>query len=207
MSFKEALAIAQEKGWTFDELLNYLDLKADKIKKKLLTNYQSEIYLLSLTEQIKLLTWLLDLVNQKVKESENIFEIKDENNQSEIALRDPAQPGRTLLIIEREDLAIASNYSSNLAIHIQIQPDNIQVVSIAKMPESLEEFDLLIFDISSSNSEAIALIQDISFDGDIVVFASSDVAENVRSSLEEKVCEVLVKPIGWSSLKDKEYFR
>ncbi len=85
------------------------------------------------------------------------------------------------------------------------------------MPESLEEFapaapdlaqrDLLLFDISSSESEAISLIQDISFDGDISWINGSDLAENVRAGLEDKVTEVLVKPIDWSNLKDKEYFR
>ncbi len=67
--------------------------------------------------------------------------------------------------------------------------------------------DRLIFDISSPDSASIALIEEISFDGDIVVFASSDLAKNLRAGLEDKVTDLVIKPIDWSSLKDKEYFR
>ncbi len=90
--------------------------------------------------------------------------------------------------------SIATNYASNLAIHLQIQPDNIQVSTIPKLPESLDNIDILIFDISTAGSPSIALIQEISFDGDIVIFASEDLPDNVRSDLEDQVGDVVLKP-------------
>ncbi|MGF1488180.1 MAG: hypothetical protein ACFBSE_13930 [Prochloraceae cyanobacterium] len=64
---------------------------------------------------------------------------------------------------------------------------------------------LWISEISTADSPSITLIQEISFDGDIVVFASEDLPENLRAGLEDRVTDLLVKPIDWNSLKDKEY--
>ena len=90
---------------------------------------------------------------------------------------------------------------------VQLQPDNIRVATIPKLPQSLDNIDVLIFDISSPDSPSIPLIHKISFDGDIVVFTSEDLPDNVRAGLEDRVTDVLVKPIDWSNLRDKEYFR
>ncbi len=49
--------------------------------------------------------------------------------------------------------------------------------------------DTLIFDISTADSPRIALIEDISFDGDIVVFSSEDLLENLRSLRDRQFCE------------------
>ncbi len=114
---------------------------------------------------------------------------------------------RKWLILLAGSQEIATNYASNLAIHLQLQPDNIKVATIPKLPQSLDHIDVLIFDISSPDSPSIALIPKISFDGDIVVFASEDLPDNVRAALEDKVSDLVIKPIDWNSLKDKEYFR
>ncbi len=191
-------ALAVEKGWTIEKLLIYLALKKPQSPQNdLFFQVQSSTNFLSLNDQLKLLGWLSDLIQEKITQEKTLKKIAQ--NQS----RD-----RTLLIIlETEDLAIATNYASNLAIHLQLQPDNIKVATIAKLPQSLDNIDVLIFDISTGDSPSIALIKDISFDGDIVVFVSEDLPENLRAGLEDKVSDVLVKPIDWSSLKDKEYFR
>ncbi|MDJ0726778.1 MAG: hypothetical protein QNJ38_16865 [Prochloraceae cyanobacterium] len=123
---------------------------------------------------------------------------------------------RVCLVVEKEDNLIASNYSSNLVRHLQLEPENIAIrvadpsfargATIQQLPDPIDS-DTLIFDISTPDSPSIALIQEISFDGDIVVLASENLPENLRAGLEDRVTDVLVKPIDWSSLKDKEYFR
>ncbi len=85
-------------------------------------------------------------------------------------------------------------------------PSFARGATIQNLPEAIDS-DTLIFDISSPDSASIALIEEISFDGDIVVFSSEDLSGNLRAGLEDRVTDVLVKPIDWSSLKDKEYFR
>ncbi len=51
------------------------------------------------------------------------------------------------------------------------------------------EFDVLIFDISSADSENIALIEDLKFEGDIVVFAAADLLQEVIANLSKQVTE------------------
>jgi len=169
--------LAREKKWTLEKLFAYLKLES----------------------------------NQKTNNNEPL------NNYQNVKQQNAILKHSFLIILEQKDLAIgnvdlnfaqrATNYSSNLVHHLQLQPDNIQVASIENLPESLEEFDLLIFEVSSPDSPNIALIKEISFDGDIVVFVSENLPENVRAGLEDRVTDVLVKPIDWTSLKDKEYFR
>ncbi len=208
------VAIAKAKGWTVERLLIYLGLKKPQTENNLFFKLKSSATLLSFKEQVRLLTWLSNLVDKQLTENratDNIAQLEKKE------LVSKSYKSTVLIILDKEDTAIAdpdlslaqraTNYSSNLVHYLQLQPGNIQVASIENRPESLEDFDLLIFDISSSESEAISLIQDISFDSDIVVFAFSDLAENVRSSLEDKVTEVVLKPIDWSSLRDKTYFR
>jgi len=109
------------------------------------------------------------------------------------------------LLLEKENIAIASNYASNLAIHLNLKPENIQVTTIPKLPYSLADIDVLIFDISSADSASIALIKDLKFEGNIVVFAAADLPQEVLTNLSNQVTEVVVKPIDWKNLKDKEY--
>ncbi|MGF1488095.1 MAG: helix-turn-helix domain-containing protein [Prochloraceae cyanobacterium] len=201
-------ALAVEKGWTIEKLLIYLALKQPQSPQNdLFFQVQSSTNFLSLNDQLKLLGWLSDLIQEKITQEKTLKKIAQ--NQS---------LDRTLIIIlEQEDLAIgnvdlnfaqrATSYSSNLVHHLQLQPDNIQVTTITQLPQSLDHIDILIFDISTGDSPSIAIIKEISFDGDIVVFVSEDLSGNLRAGLGDKVSDVLVKPIDWSSLKDKEYFR
>ncbi|MDJ0727159.1 MAG: hypothetical protein QNJ38_18820 [Prochloraceae cyanobacterium] len=198
--------LAKEKAWTIERLLTYLGLKEIQTEKDLFFNLQSGAAVLSLNDRVRLLAWLSDLVQKEVIQGQGIGKFAAK-------LSD-----RTLIIIlEQEDLAIgdtdlslaqrATNYATNLAVNLELQPDNIQVASIKNLPESLEEFDLLLFDISSSESEAIALIEEIEFNGNIIVFAPNDLPSEVMANLSARVSDVVVKPVDWGSLKDKEYFR
>ncbi len=71
------------------------------------------------------------------------------------------------------------------------------------MPESLEDFDVLIFDINSQQSPCISLVESLQFEGDIVIFADASLPDDVRERLNQKATEVIVKPVPWSELKDK----
>ncbi len=206
---KTIAAIAREKGWTIEGLLAYLGLKKlETIEEDLLAKIQSSILQLSLTNKIKLQSWFSLQLGEDLKSIDRQIIRKSTNK----TLSD-----RTVLIIlEKEDNAIrvadlslaqrASKYTGNLILHLQLSLENISIATIQDLPESLEDSDILIFDISSPDSPSIALIQEISFDGDIVIFTSENLPENLRAGLEDKVSDVLVKPIDWSSLKDKEYF-
>ncbi len=190
------IALAKEKGWTLERLFIYLDLQELKNENNLLFKLQSGANVLPLNDQVKLLAWLSDRVQEKVTQQQitdpNIKTIKDLI---------------VCIILETENLAIGTNYATNLAVNLELEPDNIQVASIKNLPESLEEFDLLLFDISSSESEAIALIEEIEFEGNMIVFAPDDLPSEVMANLSARVSDVVIKPIDWSSLKDKEYFR
>ncbi len=205
--------IAREKNWTVEKLLVYLDLKQASDRENLSSKIKTETTILSLPEQIDLLVWLSNIIDQKIKKTDKIFDIEkqkflhDQQSQSRSNLEEIREVARTLLIIlEQENLAIASNYLQKLYVHTNINPENITITTIQELPDPIDS-DILIFDISSSDSPSIALIQEISFDGDIVVFTSEDLPDNVRAGLEDRVTDVLVKPIDWNSLKDKEYFR
>ncbi|MGF1490378.1 MAG: hypothetical protein ACFBSE_25085 [Prochloraceae cyanobacterium] len=109
------------------------------------------------------------------------------------------------IILEQKDIDIVCNYSSNLVRYVELQPEKIQFM-VTKLPESLDNISILVFDIFSLDSRNISLIENIDFDGDIIVFSSQDMFAKLPLSLSNKVTEILVKPIDWKSLKDKRYF-
>ncbi len=213
--------LAAEKKWTIEQLLTYLDLKKPVSEKHLISKVQSELSNFSLIGQIEILSWLSNLIEQTVKYSANLQTINKTQLDREYQVNDLEKNRETvrtlLMILEQEDkrdrdadlnlAQRATNYATNIAVNLELQPDNIQVASIKNLPESLEEFDLLLFDISSSESEAIALIEEIEFDGNMIVFAPDDLPSEVMANLSARVSDVVIKPIDWSSLKDKEYFR
>ncbi len=202
--------LAIERGWTIERLLFHLNLKKiEKIEQDTLALIQSQSKQLSLNNRIKLLSWLFADF-EKIFSNSNLLIINNQECFSKFN-------DRTLLIIlEQENMAIASNYLQKLYVHTNINPENITIrvadpsfargATIQQLPDPIDS-DTLIFDISTPDSPSIALIQEISFDGDIVVLASENLPENLRAGLEDRVTDVLVKPIDWSSLKDKEYFR
>ena len=110
------------------------------------------------------------------------------------------------IVLEQEDLSLASLYSSNLVLHLQLQPENIAIATPSSMPESLEDFDVLIIDINSQQSPCLPLVESLQFEGDIVVFADSSLPDDEKERLKQKATEVIVKPVPWSQLKDKPYF-
>ena len=195
ISIATMAAIAFEKGWTIKRLFIYLGLKDLENAEDLRFKLKSITTTLSLPEQIDLLAWLSTLVGKTVKNSPLILEeIKRSCD-------------RTLcIILDKEDLALASNYTGNLALHLQLNPDNIQVTTIPKLPQSLADVDILIFDISSPDSPSIPLVEEISFEGDIVVFVPDALPADVMANLSKRVTDVVVKPIDWQELKDKDYF-
>ncbi len=100
------------------------------------------------------------------------------------------------------------------AVHLQLKPENIKIVTPRSLPESLSLFDVLLFDLSNQQSPCIPLIESLQFDGDVVAIVdrsiSDDVCAPLRGSpwdrLSQKVTEVIVKPVPWSQLKNKPYF-
>ena len=199
-------ALAQEKGWSLKRLLIYLDFEPSQFEQNILSKYQLEFSVLSLAEQKQFLNWLSNLVDNKQEKSSNFEQVKLNKNRVSDLRTVPERMPTLLIILEQENIAIASNYLQKLYVHTNINPENIMIATIQQLPDPIDS-DTLIFDISAADSPSIALIEEISFDGDIVVFTSEDLPENVRAGLEDKVSDVLIKPIDWSSLKDKEYFR
>jgi len=110
------------------------------------------------------------------------------------------------IIVEKVDSALTSFYLQKFYTHTNLKPDNIKILSQTKIPQSLKEFDIIIFDIDIPNKTFLNLIKQISFDGDIVIFTSPELEEEVRQQLEDKVTDIWVKPIDWQELKDKPYF-
>ena len=119
-----------------------------------------------------------------------------------------------LVLIEEEDLEIASLYSSNLAIHLQLKPENITIATPLSMPESLSFFDVLLFNLNNQQSPCIPLIESLDFDGDVVAIVDRSIPDDLCAPLrgspwdriKQKVTEVIVKPVPWEQLKDKPYF-
>ncbi|MGF1488939.1 MAG: helix-turn-helix domain-containing protein [Prochloraceae cyanobacterium] len=128
------------------------------------------------------------------------------NNSSPVKIQIELCNRRICMILEKENIKIASRYSSNLVLHIKLNPSSLEFVTIPTLPETLENFDLLIFNIESKDSAIIKLINRISFNGDIVIFTLQDLEKEVRSQLQDKVTDIVVKPLDWESLKDKPYF-
>ena len=192
--------LAKEKGWTIEQLLAYLDLKqVESIKQDDFTKIQTSVLQLPLIERARLLSWLSSDFEQQLLNQE---QVNPKNNNLK-----KSSDRKIVLVLEVENITIATNYASNLAIHLNLKLENIKVTTIANLPDSIADIDILIFDISSPDSPSIPLIQEISFDGDIVVLTSEDLPENLRAGLEDKVTDLVIKPIDWSSLRDKEYFR
>ena len=188
--------LAKEKGWTIKRLLIYLGLKDVETENNLFFKLQSGATVLSLNEQVKLLAWLSDLVQEKVVQEKTIDKVTG------------TQSDRTLcIILEKEDLTIASKYLKNLYIYTDLKAENISIAAIALLPQSLEHFDTLIFDISSADSPSIPLIESFSFEGDKVVFVPESLPADVTTKLSNQSTDVVVKPIDWQELKNKDYLR
>ena len=193
--------LAREKKWTIERLLTYLDLKEPVIKNQEISKVQSELSTFSLIEQIEILSWLSALVEEKLKYSANIKEVS-KKPRAQLMERNP----QVLILIESEDVSLASLYSSNLAVHLHLQPENIKIATPSSMPESLEHFDVLIFDINSQQSPCIPLLESLQFEGDIVIFADASLPDDVRERLNQKATELIVKPVPWEKLKDLAAF-
>ncbi|MGF1487654.1 MAG: hypothetical protein ACFBSE_11245 [Prochloraceae cyanobacterium] len=192
-------AIARERGWTIERLLAYLNLrKKEQIEANIIASIQSQTKQLSFTSRIKILSWLsadfekeisnLDLLNFNAKYIINIINKK------------------VLLVFEKENIEIASKYTGNLALYFQINPDNIEVTTFAKLSKSIENFDLLIFNIETNNPIIIDHVRQTSFNSDIVILTPQDLEVEVRQLLKDKVTDIVVMPIDWNILKDKPYF-
>ena len=196
-------AIAKVKGWTIERLLIYLDLTEPESKDNLLFQLQSDATILTLNEQVKLLTWLSDLVQAKVIQEKTIdkaIEIKSEQPFAAPSFRN------ICVILEQEDIESASRYTADLLIHLQLQPENIALATPHSIPESFEDFDVLIFDINSQQSPCIPLLESLEFEGEIVIFVDRSLSDDVRERLNQKATEVIVKPVPWGELKDRAYF-
>lgn len=195
--------LAKEKGWTLEELLLYLGLIGkNEGGQDWLSKFQTQLTQLPLSTQIKLITWLLDEFKNRINriniEKEPFTQLLSEKNLSE----------RTIyILLDKEDLNLASRYASNLVLYCKVNPDKIEISTDSILNKTVANFDLIIFDITESYSSNISLIQDVNFNGDIVVFASADLSIEARSTLEEKVTDLVIKPLNWQQLKDKEYFK
>ncbi len=198
--------IAQEQRWQFDDLLVYLGLKKDSLKANLSSKLQFQSFDILLLEQLKLLISLSSSIEAALNNQNNmpLFRIKEQiNSPDTIELNSYS----VCIVLEKEDIKIASNYANKLGLHFQIEADNIEIFTIRKLPEKLKKFNLFIFDIQYIDKiNALDRINQTSFDCDIVIFTSPELEEEVRSQLEDKVTDIVVKPIDWDSLKDKPYF-
>ena len=110
------------------------------------------------------------------------------------------------IIVEKEDEALTSFYIQKFYTYTNLKPDNIKIVSRTKIPQSLSEFDLIIVDIDIFDNSWQSAIDQISLNGDIVIFTSQDLGTEMRERLKDKVTDILVKPIDWQELKNKKYF-
>ncbi|MDJ0728143.1 MAG: helix-turn-helix transcriptional regulator [Prochloraceae cyanobacterium] len=191
--------LAKEKSWTVERLLGYLGLKEQpENEADLLAQIQSQTIRLSFPSQVKLQIWFS-------REFEN--NLKKLDTQTLTQTKSNIFNDRTpLIILEEENITIASRYTADLIINLQINPDNIQVTTIPKLPQSLDNIDVLIFDISTADSPSIALIEEIDFKGNILVFADPDLSQEIIGRISNRVTEVLLKPIDWNELKARVYF-
>jgi len=187
--------IAFEKGWTIDRLFIYLGFKDLENAEDLKFQIKSVANNLSLAEQIDLLAWFSNEVGKTVKDSMFIMgEIQRENKIT------------ITIVLEKDNMVIATNYASNLAVYLKLQPNNIQVTNLYSLSSSLSDRDILIFDICSLDSPSFSVIETIDFNGYIIVFVPPNLPEEVVANISSRVTEILIKPIDWSSLKDKQYF-
>jgi len=203
--------IAKERGWTVERIIAYLGLKdRQKLDENLLSEIQSLTSQLSFPGQVKLQIWFSQEFESKLKNIDTQILAKDSTknlNDSFISTsKSPFKNHTVYILLDTKDLTIASQYTANFIINLQTNPDNIKIASITQFEEVKEDLDLIIFDIETNSSNIIELINQISFDGDIVIFTSPEVEEEVREQLEDKVTDIVLKPIDWHSLKDKPYF-
>jgi len=120
---------------------------------------------------------------------------------------DVLNPQTILIIIEQEDNTIASNYFSNLVEYLKFQAKNIKIATIPKLPQSLADIDILIFDINTADSPSIQLIKDLTFNGDIIIFADAIALPLIRDKISSVVSEIFAKPVDWSALQSFPYFQ
>ncbi|MDJ0718342.1 MAG: helix-turn-helix transcriptional regulator [Prochloraceae cyanobacterium] len=203
ITIDKIVAIADEKGWTIERLLIYLGLKELVVQESSLFELQSRTISLPLTEQITFLTWLFNFLLEKVKRLDSREPILE----SKINPLQPNLNTRTVLIIlEVENNSLASQYTGNLVLHFQLQPENITIATPRSLPDSLSLFDVFLFDLNNQQSPCIPLIESLDFDGDVVAFVDRSLPQDIQDRLKEKVTEVVAKPVPWSELKDKPYF-
>ncbi len=55
-------------------------------------------------------------------------------------------------------------------------------------------------------SSELDLVESLQFEEDILIFADSSIPDDERERLNQKATEVIVKPVPWSELKNKDYF-
>ncbi len=196
ITIDKMVAIADEKGWTIERLLIYLGLKEFVIQESSLFELQSRTISLPLKQQITFLNWLFNFLFEKVKQQDEIPSI----NEGKSNLKQPKPNNSTVIIIlEQEDLTIASNYFSNLVEYLKFQAKNIKIATIPKLPQSLADIDILIFDINTADSPSIQLIEDLTFNGDIIIFADAIALPLIRDKISSVVSEIFAKPVDWSA--------
>ncbi len=188
--------MAHEQRWTFDDLLVYLGLKDNIVEENLLIKYQSGLVNLSFQEKLKLLTSLSNSIQKTGNNLDNKQEVTRTQTEQ---LKPIVSLHKILIIIEQEDLAIASEYFTNLSEYLQLQPKNIKITTIPKLPQSLADIDILIFDINTADSPSIQLIEDLTFNGDIIVFADAIAFSLIRDKISSAVSEIFAKPVDWSA--------
>ncbi|MDJ0719777.1 MAG: helix-turn-helix transcriptional regulator [Prochloraceae cyanobacterium] len=192
-------AIAKQKKWSIERLLNYLDLKQKK--QFVPCDLKAEAADLSLSEQVELLAWLSGIIDRKIKESENISPLIKKQTTGDIK-----SERNICIVLEKDDIKIVSEYLSSLGHYTQLQLKNITIATPSSLPESLSFFDVLLFDLNNQQSPCIPLIESLQFDGDVVAIVDRSLPEDIQDRLKEKVTEVIVKPVPWSELKQKAYF-
>ncbi len=194
-------SLAQERKWSIERLLAYLGLKKfEETEEDLLGKIQSLAIQLSLANQVKMQTWF----SKEIEAQLGSLKLPIQSSSKKEPLKN--QP-KIFLVLEEEDLTIASNYFSNLAEYLQFQPKNIKIATIPKLPQSLADIDILIFDINTTDSPSIQLIEDLTFNGDIIIFADAIALPLIRDKISSAVSEIFVKPVDWSALQSFPYFQ
>ncbi|MGF1490602.1 MAG: hypothetical protein ACFBSE_26215 [Prochloraceae cyanobacterium] len=206
--------LAIERGWTLQRLLIYLNLQhEDEIEEDVITLIQSKTKRLSLLNRVKLLSWLSadfqkELSNLNLAILTTLNNHLDENPLTIQGRSLSTQPPfRLLVIIDRDDITIASEYTGNLVQQLIAQPKNIKIGTIDRIPETLADTDLLIFDISTADSASISFIEDLEFNGEIIIFAEAAALTVIRDRLGDCVSSIFSKPFDWSTLKSQPFFQ
>ncbi|MGF1486943.1 MAG: multiprotein-bridging factor 1 family protein [Prochloraceae cyanobacterium] len=201
------VAIAQEKGWTLEKLLIYLGI--EKTSHQLLEKPTNQSISFS-SEQIVFLTRLCDRVFEEIKKQEILLDPTRSDSP-------PENLGQFFLLFEKENNTItqtnlnlaqrASEYTGNLVQHLQIRSSNIKIGTIDSIPETLADTDLLIFDISTADSASISFIEDLEFNGEIIIFTEAAALTVIRERLRDRVSSIFSKPFDWSTLKSQPFFQ